>query len=276
MKKLWVGLIFLALLWIVKLSYDQTQNIKQIQELQNRITLNDQSNAYLTDQLVALQRQTQTRSSSTHAQTSNIDVTSALNPINVVKQQLNLVQFALQQQQDIYAFEQLKQLSQQIPTYALSPAIEQGLIQALSRDLSAIQQYHDLHQSQRTQSQVLLAKIDQQFSRVLNTSHAQYQKPIEKKHFWENWVQVSSTAQQKIALMDQRLVVKEAQLRLLLAQEALASNQYDEFQQSLNDIILLLQQAPALNQPELRRLLEKAKALPMTDIPKLSAMALLN
>ncbi len=56
MKKIFILLLVLALLWILKLSYDVFGLTAQQTELSNSLHRIEQSNANLNDQLVALQR----------------------------------------------------------------------------------------------------------------------------------------------------------------------------------------------------------------------------
>ena len=45
-------------------------------------------------------------------------------PVILIKQQLQLVQFAIDQQQFIYAIDQLNQVQQHIVQYTVSPALQ--------------------------------------------------------------------------------------------------------------------------------------------------------
>ncbi len=53
--------------------------------------------------------------------------------------------------------------------------------------------------------------------------------------------------------MQRQIVLKEAQLRLLLARQALAAGQYTEYQKDLTEVMLLIQQLP---DPESQRAVE--------------------
>ena len=119
MKKLFIVFFILSLAWIAKLSYDLfglnsvqtelTQNFKQLQ----------QQNANLNDQLVALKRQVatgqtanpETPNKGTVQDTPRADLQDDL---PLVEQYLDLVEFALQQQQYAMAMEKLNQLSNQL------------------------------------------------------------------------------------------------------------------------------------------------------------------
>ncbi|WP_374252299.1 hypothetical protein [Acinetobacter brisouii] len=276
MRKLFVALSLLIVAWMVKLNYDLVQNSKQLQELQTRIVHSEQANANANDQLVALQRQlAPNETTASDVASSESAAVHALNPIILVKQQLQLVQFALQQQQDVYAFQQLQKLNQEIAAYDLSPALQQSLYQAITQDLQNIQQYHDNHQNQLDQLHLIFRQMDQQLNQLLLNQTQQYQ-PVQQKHFWNRWFKVESTDQPQTELMNQRLVLKEMQIRLVLAKQLLESGQYDEYQQTLLEVNQLLRQAPTFNRHALSVLLEKAKQLPAVTMPKLTALAILN
>ncbi|WP_111895061.1 hypothetical protein [Acinetobacter sp. MB5] len=278
MRKLFVALSLLIVGWIVKLNYDLIQNTKQLQELQTQILHGEQANANANDQLVALQRQLATKSSAASDVATSETGTATehrLNPIIWVKQQLQLVQFALQQQQDVYAFEQLQKLNKDIEGYNLSSALQQSLYQAITQDLQNIQLYHDNHQNQLDQLHLLFRQIDQQLNQLLSSQNQQYQ-PIQHKHFWNSWFKVETTDQPQAELMNQRLVLKEIQIRLVLARQLLEAGEYDEYQQTLVDVNQLLRQAPTYNRRILETLLEKAKQIPSATAPKLTALAILN
>ena len=276
MRKLFVALSLLIVAWMVKLNYDLVQNSKQLQELQTRIVHSEQANANANDQLVALQRQlAPNETTASDVASSESAAVHALNPIILVKRQLQLVQFALQQQQDVYAFQQLQKLNQEIAGYDLSPALQQSLYQAITQDLQNIQQYHDNHQNQLDQLHLIFRQMDQQLNQLLLNQTQQYQ-PVQQKHFWNRWFKVESTDQPQTELMNQRLILKEMQIRLVLAKQLLESGQYDEYQQTLLEVNQLLRQAPTFNRHALSVLLEKAKQLPAVTMPKLTALAILN
>ena len=77
-------------------------------------------------------------------------------------------------------------------------------------------------------------------------------------------------------LMQRQIVLKEAQLRLLLARQALASGQYTEYQKDLTDVMLLIQRLPDPKAKELLKQLNKLKTLVVVPTPILSTRALLG
>ncbi|MFH4135051.1 hypothetical protein WAI79_21820, partial [Acinetobacter baumannii] len=67
-----------------------------------------------------------------------------------IKQKLDLIQFAIDQQQFIFAVDHLTQLQQSLPQYEIAPALQHSLNQAIEQDKQAIQQYV-IAQNQRHQ-----------------------------------------------------------------------------------------------------------------------------
>ncbi len=100
MKKIFILLLVLALLWILKLSYDVFEITAQQTELSNSLHRIEQSNANLNDQLVALQRHVNVKDESVSSSEADVKTIepSSIDPIVVVKQQLDLIEFMLKQQ----------------------------------------------------------------------------------------------------------------------------------------------------------------------------------
>ena len=100
MKKLFVVVVIVAVLWLAKLSFDLFQVNAQQTELMQQQTLLQQRNAGLNDQVVALKRQLNgTTTEMSAATTSNASIaaeaTHSIEPMMVVGQQLDLVEFAM-------------------------------------------------------------------------------------------------------------------------------------------------------------------------------------
>ncbi|MEB3766808.1 hypothetical protein [Acinetobacter sp. MD2] len=278
MKKRVLIASLVVLVWLAKNSYDQWQITQQMNILHTQMTQLEQSSANLNDQWVALKRQPtenpEKAAIAAKSVTTESSVITPFNPVVMVKQQLQLVQFALQQQQSIYAFEQLTQLQKQLSTYAIAPALQQSLAQGMTQDLQRIQQYHDLRQGQLDQAHALFSLIDQQLNHRLSQPQQAYQPT--NTHFWSRWLTIETASTPKTELMSQRLVLKEAQIRLLLARQAFDAGLVDEYQKSVQQILALLQQAPAVDQQQLTQALAKAKQLQIAAVPTLSSIALLN
>ncbi|EXH10637.1 hypothetical protein J627_3249 [Acinetobacter sp. 1245593] len=126
MRKLVSIIILLSIAWLAKLSYDMWQISRTVPELQQSLLQSEQQYANLNDQLVALKRQTQTQSSSdvqTAPLTNHEIIHTGIAPTVVIKQKLDLIQFAIDQQQFIYAVDHLTQLQQSLPQYEIAPAL---------------------------------------------------------------------------------------------------------------------------------------------------------
>lgn len=104
MKKLVVIVMLIALIWILKLSFDVMQISAQQQQLGQSLHLVEKTNANLNDQLVALQRRNYTQDAAEQSAVSSaIPQEDAIQPMEIVARQLDLVEFSLQQQQFLYA-----------------------------------------------------------------------------------------------------------------------------------------------------------------------------
>ncbi len=66
---------------------------------------------------------------------------SSIDPIFVVKQQLDLIEFMLQQQKFNDALDKLMHLDRNLEQYALAPSLKQSLHQVIQKDQQAIQQF---------------------------------------------------------------------------------------------------------------------------------------
>ena len=76
--------------------------------------------------------------------------------------------------------------------------------------------------------------------------------------------------------MQRQIVLKEAQLRLLLARQAFAAGEYTEYQKDLTEVMLLIQQLPDPNAKARLKQLNKLKTLVVVPTPILSTRALLG
>lgn len=103
MRKIAYFILVLGLVWLAKLSYDVAQYSQTIPQLQQQLVQSQQQYSLLNDQLVGLQRQLQDKNTSNN---NNKLVTTPITidgipPAVVIKQKLQLVQFAVDQQQFI-------------------------------------------------------------------------------------------------------------------------------------------------------------------------------
>ena len=276
MKKLVVIVVLIALIWIVKLSFDVMQISAQQQQLSQSLHLVEKTNANLNDQLVALQRRNYTQDAAEQSAISSaVPQEDAIQPMEMVARQLDLVEFSLQQQQFHYATEMLENLDRELNEYALAPALKQSLHQVIQQDQKQIQQFITTRDAQYQQVSQLLQQLDQQLKQ-------QVQQPemnpadVDDRYFWQKWLSIESAKQPATQLMQRQIILKEAQLRLLLARQVLRQGQYVQYQQEVNDIIQLLQQLPDQKAQQLVQQLEKIKNLNIVPAPSLKTRALLG
>lgn len=276
MKKLVVIVMLIALIWILKLSFDVMQISAQQQQLSQSLHLVEKTNANLNDQLVALQRRNYTQDAAEQSAVSSaIPQEDAIQPMEIVARQLDLVEFSLQQQQFHYATEMLENLDREVNEYALAPALKQSLHQVIQQDQKQIQQFITTRDAQYQQVSQLLQQLDQQLKQ-------QVQQPemnpadVDDRYFWQKWLSIESAKQPATQLMQRQIILKEAQLRLLLARQVFMQGQYVQYQQEVNDIIQLLQQLPDQKAQQLVQQLEKIKNLNIVPAPSLKTRALLG
>lgn len=276
MKKLVVIVVLIALIWIVKLSFDVMQVSTQQQQLSQSLHFVEKNIANLNDQLVALQRRNYTQGAAEQSAVSSaVPQEDAIQPMEMVARQLDLVEFSLQQQQFHYATEMLENLDRELNEYALAPALKQSLHQVIQQDHKQIQQFITTRDAQYQQVSQLLQQLDQQLKQ-------QVQQPemnpadVDDRYFWQKWLSIESAKQPATQLMQRQIILKEAQLRLLLARQVLRQGQYVQYQQEVNDIIQLLQQLPDQKAQQLVQQLEKIKNLNIVPAPSLKTRALLG
>ena len=77
-------------------------------------------------------------------------------------------------------------------------------------------------------------------------------------------------------LINRSLILKEVQLRILHAQQALAQGEYTEYQQSLAGIQQQLALFPDQASRQLNKKVEFLKGLTVIPMPKLNTKAILN
>lgn len=280
MKKLFVVVVIVAVLWLAKLSFDLFQVNAQQTELMQQQTLLQQRNAGLNDQVVALKRQLNgTATEMSAATTSNASIaaeaTHSIEPMLVVDQQLDLVEFAMQQQQFAVALEKLNQLDQQLDQLSLAPALRMSLHQVIQKDRETLKQYVTERQLQSDKVKNTLQSIDQLLEKEILKPYSskEQQKGLS---FWQKWIQVESVEQPSPVLMQRSLVLKEMQLRLILAQQVLNQGQYPQFQQEITEIMQIMQQLPDASLKPIRQRLEQLKDIPVISVPLLNTRALIG
>lgn len=276
MRKIAYFILVLGLVWLAKLSYDVAQYSQTIPQLQQQLVQSQQQYSLLNDQLVGLQRQLQDKNTSN---TNNKLVTTPITidgiaPAVVIKQKLQLVQFAVDQQQFIFALEQLNQLQQQMAQHQVSPALQHGLIKAIEQDKQNIQQYVLLQTQQRQQFDTLLQYLDHQLQQEMQKPDIRLQKNSERS--WWQWFKFEKVQRTPPDLIQRSILLKEAQLRLLLAEQALHLNQAIEYRKSMQEVMLLLEDLPDRSSQQMKLRVEKMLNLPVVPAPKLTTLGLLG
>lgn len=282
-KRLGWWIAALSVVWLGKVSYDVLQLTKQLPVLSQELRQSEQKNATLNDQLVALQRQVvspdATTPASSVAESSNgqlsLPQTVGIHPLILVEQQLELVEFALQQQKYLYALENLNELEKNLGGYLLAEALQKSLALAIQQDKVAIEKFMQARQEQQAQIDDVLHELDALIQQSLK---AQSLNPaaLEPEHFWQKWLQIDSVPEASVNLVNRSLILKEVQLRVLHAQQALGQGEYTEYQQSLVGIQQQLNLFPDQASQLLNKKIEFLKGLTAISVPKLNAKALLN
>ena len=279
MKKLFIVFFILSLAWIAKLSYDLfglnsaqtelTQNFKQLQ----------QQNANLNDQLVALKRQVATGQAA-NPETPNKGTVqdppraNLQDDLPLVEQYLDLVEFALQQQQYAMAMEKLNQLSNQLEHLELAPALLGSLNQAIDKDREVLKQFINNRLVQQNKLKELLQQIDVEMEKEIQVQHLH--RATSQSSFWQRWIQIESVEKPSAVLMQRNLVLKEAQLRLLIAENSVQQGQQVAFQQALKSVIEVLAQLPDAQSKQWIQRLEQIKIAPQTPTPQLNTRTLIG
>ena len=272
MKKIWILLGLVLLGWLVKLSYDVMQLSQAHSQVQQSLHQAQQRNANLNDRLVALQRTTEQAPST--VQSTEQEVTQT-HPLVVIQQQLDLVEFALKQQQYAYALEKLSHLEADLKQSSISDSLKAALAAAIVKDRQDIQKIVNARQAQQQQVNQLLQQLDN----VLSAEIAQQNLTVaheENAAFWQKWLQVESVAKPTQVLMQRQFILKEAQLHILLARQMLLQGQYLAYQQEMTMVTRTLQQLPDQKAKQILQQIEQAKALPTLVTPVLTTRALLR
>ena len=278
MKKIVYLILVVALAWLMKLSYDVYAITQQLGMIQNDLHQGEQKNATLTDQLVAVQRGVDTTNATTSATASTLttgQTQTGLSPIILIKQRLELAQFALEQQQFVYAVEKLNELDYAIEDYALAAALKQSLHQTIAQDKTRIQQFIVAKNQQLEKFDDALLALDHQLLRQAENTQL---KPTTKPttHFWQNWFSVQSVKQPEVDLVNRRMVLKEVQIRILSAQQSLLRGQMKDYQQMLDWAIQQLDTLPDADSQKLKQYIIQLKQLPTILTPKLNSLAIMS
>lgn len=277
MKKLLVLLLVLGVLWVVKISFDLHQLSVGQDTLMRQQSALEQRNASLNDQLVAINRQVNDVApvEGNTTSTNTVSAVGGLQPTVLIAQQLDLVEFALQQQQYSFAVDKLNQLNQDVHTYELAPALKASLHQVLTKDQKIVMQFVQANLEQQNKIKAVLDQIDQAIAQEIKTQYTQ-PEPQPEHSFWRRWIQVESVQQPNAVLMQRAIILKEAQLGLMLAQQQLQKGQYIAFQQELTGVIQTLKQLPDAKTQYFIQRLSELKKIPANTVPALNTRALLG
>ena len=277
MKKLLVLLLVLGVLWVVKISFDLHQLSVGQDTLMRQQSALEQRNASLNDQLVAINRQVNdvapVEGNTTSANT--VSVVGGLQPTVLIAQQLDLVEFALQQQQYSFAVDKLNQLNLDVHTYELAPALKASLHQVLTKDQKIVMQFVQANLEQQNKIKTVLDQIDLAIAQEIKNQYTQ-PEPQPEHSFWRRWIQIESVQQPNAVLMQRAIILKEAQLGLMLAQQQLQKGQYIAFQQELTGVIQTLKQLPDAKTQYFIQRLSELKKIPANTVPALNTRALLG
>ncbi|MBP8100128.1 MAG: hypothetical protein KAY26_06690 [Acinetobacter sp.] len=277
MKKLLVLLLVLGVLWVVKISFDLHQLSVGQDTLMRQQSALEQRNASLNDQLVAINRQVNDVApvEGNTTSTNTVSAVGGLQPTVLIAQQLDLVEFALQQQQYSFAVDKLNQLNRDIHTYELAPALKASLHQVLIKDQKIVMQFVQANLEQQNKIKAVLDQIDQAIAQEIKTQYTQ-PEPQPEHSFWRRWIQVESVRQPNAVLMQRAIILKEAQLGLMLAEQQLQKGQYIAFQQELTGVIQTLKQLPDAKTQYFIQRLSELKKIPANTVPALNTRALLG
>lgn len=275
MRKIVYLILLLSLLWLAKLSYDVAQYSQIVPQLQQQLTQQQQRYSLLNDQFVAVQRQLQDAHLSDPSEASNLpSMVTGVAPVILIKQQLQLVQFAIDQQQFIYAIDQLNQVQQHIVQYTVSPALQHSLMKAIEQDKQAIQHYVLMQTQQQQQIDTLLQQLDQKLLQEVHNPTIKMQKA--EASSWWSWFKFEKVQRTQPDLINRHLILKEAQLRLVLASQALHQGQASEYRKSVQEVIRLFSILPDQNSQMIKQKLEKLLNLSVIPTPKLTTLGLLG
>lgn len=280
MKKFFSVLALFVILWLAKLSYDFYGLSQSLLTLENNLHKSEQTNANLNDQLIAVQRKADGTDSNSKNNTeakkqdkTNPNVSAVIHPASVVKPQFELIQFALQEQQFVYALEKLNALDQSLEGLALANSVKMALHVAIEKDKQTIQQYVLAKNEQKKQLEIVLLKLDRKFINEQNNQNIELSHS-ENSHFWKKWFKVDVVDQQTPNIVNRKFILKEAQLRLLLAKQSLEKDQILEYQKMMDLVAIELNQLPDQDAQKIKNEVLKLKQIKIIPKPKLNSFAI--
>ena len=280
MKKALILFLILILMCMVKLGYELLNLSAQQSEFSSSLHQIEQNNANLNDQLVAMQRQLSTAQGTTQSDAKptgylNNEMVASIEPVVLIQQQLDLIEFMLKQHQFNDALDKLLHLDRNLESYTLAPSLKHSLHQAIQKDQQSIQQVSSARATQQAKVTLFMQQLDQALSAEINTPQLTA-TAMEPRYFWQRWILIEPAKQPATALIQRPLILKEAQLRLLLANHALQQGQYLEYQQALMQIIQLLNKVPDAKSRQLIQKIQTLKDFTVIPVPLLNTRALVG
>lgn len=280
MKKALILFLILILMCMVKLGYELLNLSAQQSEFSSSLHQIEQNNANLNDQLVAMQRQLATAQSTTQSDAKptghlNNEMVASIEPVVLIQQQLDLIEFMLKQHQFNDALDKLLHLDRNLESYTLAPSLKHSLHQAIQKDQQSIQQVSSARAAQQAKVTLFMQQLDQALSAEINSPQLTA-TAMEPRYFWQRWILIEPAKQPATALIQRPLILKEAQLRLLLANHALQQGQYLEYQQALMQIIQLLNKVPDAKLRQLIQKIQTLKDFTVIPVPLLNTRALVG
>ena len=280
MKKALILFLILILMCMVKLGYELLNLSVQQSEFSSSLHQIEQNNANLNDQLVAVQRQLSTAQGTTQSDAKptgylNNEMVASIEPVVLIQQQLDLIEFMLKQHQFNDALDKLLHLDRNLESYTLAPSLKHSLHQAIQKDQQSIQQVSSARATQQAKVTLFMQQLDQALSAEINSPQLTA-TAMEPRYFWQRWILIEPAKQPATALIQRPLILKEAQLRLLLANHALQQGQYLEYQQALIQIIQLLNKVPDAKSRQLIQKIQTLKDFTVIPVPLLNTRALVG
>ena len=280
MKKALILFLILILMCMVKLGYELLNLSAQQSEFSSSLHQIEQNNANLNDQLVAVQRQLSTVQGTTQSDAKptghlNNEMVASIEPVVLIQQQLDLIEFMLKQHQFNDALDKLLHLDRNLESYTLAPSLKHSLHQAIQKDQQSIQQVSSARAAQQAKVTLFMQQLDQALSAEINSPQLTA-TAMEPRYFWQRWILIEPAKQPATALIQRPLILKEAQLRLLLANHALQQGQYLEYQQALMQIIQLLNKVPDAKSRQLIQKIQTLKDFTVIPVPLLNTRALVG
>ena len=280
MKKALILFLILILMCMVKLGYELLNLSVQQSEFSSSLHQIEQNNANLNDQLVAVQRQLSTAQGTAQSDAKptgylNNEMVASIEPVVLIQQQLDLIEFMLKQHQFNDALDKLLHLDRNLESYTLAPSLKHSLHQAIQKDQQSIQQVSSARATQQAKVTLFMQQLDQALSAEINSPQLTA-TAMEPRYFWQRWILIEPAKQPATALIQRPLILKEAQLRLLLANHALQQGQYLEYQQALIQIIQLLNKVPDAKSRQLIQKIQTLKDFTVIPVPLLNTRALVG